>query len=434
MSQDEWHVEAVQLAGLAGGEMGLEERRRVVRHLLSGCEACLALARRCFFPGEEADAAAVLRRLELAGVLAWNEVEVERRHGAEVWERVLRRLDAGGRLLAVRNDPRLRVWGVYERVLREAGLVLRSEPVEAADLAHLALAVADSLDPASYGEERIQDYRAAAWSAVGNAKRLAGDFPGAQAALEAAGTALARGTRDPLEMANSVSIRASLQADLGDLEGATKTLQRAVRLAQRVNARLLAGRFTLHQSSSIGWIDPARGLKLAEEGLRLLGQADDPHLELVGRHLLALWNHEIGEVGEARAILETYRYLYARQADVFWSGRRLDLEARIVRSEGDLAAAEAFFRELVELYAGAHFDFDLALATLDLAETLSLQGKWADAAELVGTLQPVLRQWKLHGDVLRSWAILRDGLERKMIDAGGFQALAITLRRLWFRR
>lgn len=434
MDQENQHVRAEQLRHLICGELPSEEKRSVVRHLLAGCEPCLALARSLVFPGPEADYSAVLRRLELAGMLACNDVEVERRLGDELWERILKPLDAGGRLLAVRSDSRLRIWGLHERVLREAAVSMRREPVEAADLAHLALAVAESLDPGVYGEERIQDLRAGAWTALGNAKRLAGDFPGAREALDAAQQALALGSGDLLEEANLISIRASIQNDLGDSKTATKALGRAIRLARRLGQDHLAARYTLKQSSCIGWIDPARGVRLAEDGLELLGKMEDPHLQLVGRHLLALWSHESGEVEEARAILETYRYLYARHSDVFWSGRRLDLEARITRSEGDLATAEALFRELVDVYARAHFDFDLTLATLDLAECLSFQGNWEEAAELLGTLQPVLRHWNLHGDILRSWAILRDGLERKAAQASGFRALAMTLRRLWFRR
>lgn len=434
MSQDDRHVQAEQLERLVRDELSPEERRTVMRHLLAGCERCLATARPLFFPGAEADYSGVLRRLELAAVLARNNVEVERRLGAEIWERVLKPLDAGGRLLAIRNDPQLRLWGVYERVLQEAAGVMRKKPVDAADLAHLALTVAESLDLRSYGEERIQDLRGAAWSTLGNAKRLAGDFPGANEALEAAREALARGTRDPLEEASIISIGASLQADLGDLEGATKTLHRAVRLCLSAGSRLFAGRLTLKQSSFIGWLDPHRGLELAESGVQLLGKTDDLHLELVGRHLLAFWNNEIGEVEEARAILETYRYLYAKHSDVFWSGRLLDLDARIIRREGDLPVAERFFRELVDLYTHAHFDFDLALATLDLAEILSLQGKWEEAAELLGALQPVLRHWNLNGDLLRSWAILQEGLARKVAQEGSFQALAKALRRLWYLR
>lgn len=434
MDQDDRHVRAEQLEGLGRDELPPEERKRVVRHLLAGCESCLAAARRLFFPAEEADYSDVLRRIDLAAVLARNDVEVERRLGAEIWAEVLRPLDAGGRLLAVRNEPGFCCWGLHERVLQEAAQVVRKAPVEAVDLAHLALVIAEALDERAYGEERIQDCRAAAWSALGNAKRLAGDFFGAQDALDAAEEALGRGTGDPLEKANAISIRASLQNDLGDPEGATAALRRAIRLALTVGARHLAARFTLQQSSCIGWTDPELGLRLASDGLRLLGTTDDLHLELVGRHLLALCNHEIGEVEEARAILETYRYLYARQSDVFWSGRRLDLEARITRSEGDLATAERLFRELVELYAGAHFDFDLALATLDLAETLSVQARWEEAAEILGALQPVLRHWNLNGDLLRSWAILREGLERGMAQADSFRSLVMALRRLWYRR
>ena len=42
----------------------------------------------------------------------------------------------------------------------------------------------------------------------------------------------------------------------------------------------------LKQSSFIGFIDPILGLELAEKGIALLEPQRDPHLDLVGRHLM----------------------------------------------------------------------------------------------------------------------------------------------------
>lgn len=395
MSQDNFHVDRQQVEHLVRDELPPEERRRVVRHLLSGCGPCTARVRQLLLLDEQADYTAVLRRLELAAVLARNDVEVERRLGAEAWERVLKPVEAGRRLLAVQTDADLRTWGLHELVLKESGGLMLRDPIAAVDLAYLALAIAESLDPLSYGEEQIQNYRAAACTALANAKRLVGDFSGAREALDAAGAALARGTGDPLEEANMISIGASLQNDQGDLAGSTKALDRAIRLARRVGDNHLAAQLTIKQSSNIGWLDPERGLALAERGLRWLGKTADPHLELCGRHLLAVWSLESGKVREARSILEAHRPLYAKHSDVFWTGRLLDLDGRITRSEGDLAGAESFFRNLMTLYDSNGFGFDQALAALDLAEVLGDQGKWTEAAALLSPLQPVLRSWNL---------------------------------------
>lgn len=69
---------------------------------------------------------------------------------------------------------------------------------------------------ASNGDERINDFRAGALAALGNAKRLASDFSGAGEAFREARSALQEGTGDPLEEARLISLEASLLNDLGE--------------------------------------------------------------------------------------------------------------------------------------------------------------------------------------------------------------------------
>jgi len=76
-------------------------------------------------------------------------------------------------------------------------------PVDAVDLAYAALTVTDLLDQRAYSEERIHDLRASAWAALGNAKRMAGDFPGAGEALRTAAETLEQGSGDPMRRRTS---------------------------------------------------------------------------------------------------------------------------------------------------------------------------------------------------------------------------------------
>lgn len=148
----------------------------------------------------------------------------------------------------------------------------------------------------------------------------------------------------------------------------------------------------------------------------------------------AFWSNELGNPGEAASILATYRYMYDAFDDAFWVGRLLHLQANIARTEGDLRKSEYLFREVVELYAEHHFEFDLVLASLDLAEVLASQARLVESGEILSQLYPVLEAWKLHGDILRSWRILQQGVERRNVQVSAFRSLAMTLRRNWYRR
>lgn len=122
-----------------------DERRRVVRHLLSACPSCLSLARQVLAPelASVADYDGVFRRLGLAWVLARNDVQVEKGIARALWEGHLAVLEPGRRLMAIRLNPDLQTWGTFDLLVGEAKRIALERPVEAVDLAYAALAVTD---------------------------------------------------------------------------------------------------------------------------------------------------------------------------------------------------------------------------------------------------------------------------------------------------
>lgn len=431
------HVSEDQLRDLGEDRLSAEDRRRVVRHLLSACPSCVALARQVLAPELEsrADYDGVLRRLGLAWVLARNDVQVEKGVARALWEGHLARLEPGRRLMAIRRNPDLQTWGTFDLLVGESKRIALERPVEAVDLAYAALAVTDLLDPRAYGEERIQDYRAGAWAVLANAKRLAGDFPGAREALRTAAALVDEGTGDPYEEANVLSMTASLLTDLGEFERAVDILDRAVVLIRTVRDRPLEGRLRIKQSGVVGWLDPARGLKLAERGLKLLrvSKGEDRYAELAGRHLTALWSNELGDFEEARSILETYRSLYESYPDPPTQGRLLLLDALISRSEGRLEESERHLRRLVEHYSEHGMSFDLTLGSLEWAESLVLLGSHREAAGVLREVYPLIEQWGAPLDILRSWKLMEEAVRGRAAQHGAFRELAMRVRRLWWR-
>ena len=432
------HLTEFQLRQLAEGKLSAEERKTAVRHLLMKCSPCLDLARKILLPEAESepDYSDVLRRLDLSLLLAKNDVEVERGRARVLWNDHLSALAPGPRLVAIRSNPDLQTWGTLDLLLREAKRITLERPLDAVDLAYAALAVADLLDPCAYGEERIYDYRSGGWAALGNAKRMAGDFPGAGEALQTAAQMVELGTGDPYEEANVLSLTASLLTDLGDFKNAVSLLNDAAVLARAVRDRSLEGRLRIQQSGILGWEDPVRGLKLAERGLKLLrkSRSQDQYANLAGLHLTALWTNELGDPEEARATLGTYRYLYAAFPDPATKGRLLLLDALICRNEGRLVDSERPLRRLVEHYSERWMAFDVTLTTLEWAEALVLLGRHREATGVLQEAYPLIEQWGAPVDILRAWKIVEEAVRQQAVYHEAFRGLAMTVRRQWHRR
>ena len=131
------------------------------------------------------------------------------------------------RLVMVRNDERLHHWGLYDLLLEKSREATQHDAADAVGLAELALAVAERLDPEVDGAERAADFKTAALTALGDARRRAGDFVGARLAFSQARVHLEMGTGDLLEEANLLGCLVNLLCDLGEYEKAAQSLERA---------------------------------------------------------------------------------------------------------------------------------------------------------------------------------------------------------------
>lgn len=426
------HLTRIELERFRVNRSGPVEKRRVIAHLLAGCEPCRATARDLFLPRRH-DYTRMFERLEIAFADAEMSVRAERRRGEELW-RLLEPLDHTQRLLWVKNDPRLYVWGLYNLLLNEARKVLRQDRREAVGLFHLAWTIAQKLDPEVYGDTRVRDFQGTAAAQLANAKRLYGDLRGAEEDLDRAEELLGLGTGDLLEHAYVHGVRATLRSDLGCFEDAAALFRRAVACARQMGDRHREATYLIAWSSSAGIMDPERGLELARRGQAKLEPGTDPHLELGACHLQAAALSELGRTSEARRLLDSCRPLYARFPDPVTQGRLLRIEGLLSRNEGDLESSERWYRQLVAHYERQGFDLDLALSAVELAEVLCLRGNVAEAAGILRGIYPLLESRNLHTDILRSWLVLQEAVQRNAVQARMFRDLALTLRRKWLRR
>jgi tetratricopeptide (TPR) repeat protein len=446
MAED--HVSRELMQRFFRSELSRQDTHEVVRHLMRQCEDCLAVAvevgaeegyvyqegdfQNALFPDDSERYNAIFLRLlgSVDGVKL--ELARERLRGIGLWHS-LEKHDPDRRLARVRNDPRMHTWGLYDRLLEKCREMSFHAPNYATEIAHLALAVVETLDPARYGAARIADFRAGALAALGNTRRLASDFEGAQNAFRYAREELTQGTGDPLEEAGLLCLQASWHKDLGEFEEAVKILDRAAAIYRELNDLHLVGRTLLKQADAIGYAQPEKTIELAQAGLALIDPLREPRLEWCGRHTLAFFLTDVGKPREALAILEASRPLYAQFQDPWTRIRLYWLEGKIARSLGDLAEAEETFKRLWYDLQEPAYAHELTLVSLELAEVYVARGKHAEAAELVEEFLPLLEGWGMHAEGLAMWLLLQKAVQEQRAEAALFRQMAEYLNRAWFR-
>ncbi len=220
------------------GELPRMDNQEIVRRMLAGETAGLAADARTPQPVQYDEA---FRRTERSLAATNERIARERQLAAVQWSGLAGHPPAR-RLVMVRNDGRLHHWGLLERLLAQwSEAVAANDAAAAVGLAELALAVAERLDPEVYGEERICDFRTQALAALGDARRLAGDFAGARLAFSQARINLGMGTGDLLEEADLLGGLVKLLCDLGEYEKAGRSLERAGALYRLIGDHHLDG-------------------------------------------------------------------------------------------------------------------------------------------------------------------------------------------------
>jgi tetratricopeptide (TPR) repeat protein len=321
----------------------------------------------------------VLRRLELAFVLASSDVDVERNRGEAQWK-LLMNLDQDARLTRLKRDPALHHWGLFNAVAEAVRIIWRDNPREAVEVAYFGLQVVASLGALSYGEDNINDFFSNAYTLLAGAKRRAGDFTGAREATKHAYDHLRLGTGDRYEQAEIIKAESLILRDLGNFEEAVSLLDHAARIYRRYQDLHAFAKVTLQQASTIGHADPMRGIELCTRGLQFLDRSKgDQFVELSAMNNLAWFQNDAGFVAEARETLTNSRHLYQRFADAATELRLLWLDARIAKNEGRLGYAEAVLTEAKALAANHGMNFERTLISVDLCEILLSQGRLQEA-------------------------------------------------------
>lgn len=369
------HPDSRELEEFMRNEAEGAARRRIVRHLLTGCPQCTAVTRRFWALG------APVRPTPRAGRSAGRLPELLEMVKSE-------------RLARIRSDERFQTPALCELLIRESRMA--GDPAVAAERGEEAVAIAESLDERRHGSTLARSLRARAWAYFGNGRRRAGSLKAAAAALETAEQFAGEG--EPLDFLHHAEIEeltARLLADQGKAAEAERRFERVLEAYRSAGSRHLQGRILVQWGAIRGWLpgegSAAQGIGQLREGIALLDVDEDPALAAFGFHRLALFLHEAGVEGEALRALFRARRLYGELEDGPNLVRLRHLEGRIADVLGVPEVAESAFLEARRSYLVESLGGDAARVLLDLAILYRRQGRSSEILELAQSLSPIFR-------------------------------------------
>jgi tetratricopeptide (TPR) repeat protein len=272
----------------------------------------------------------------------------------------------------------------------------RRDGAEAVGLAELAIVVARHLDTGFYPAAVALDVLAGAWACLGNARRAAGDYAGAEHALALA-ESLLEDSADPLEEARLFEFKAFLLSDQGWFEEAVELLDSAADIYDTVKELHLKGKALISKGINLGYAGwPQKAVELISAGLAQLDAGGERQLELEARQDLAWFLNDCGRCDEARRQLDACRRDLQATGDPWTFLRTEWLDTRIALCSGRRLEAERRLRHLVQDLVGRDLGYEAALVTLDLAACYLDQGRSAEIRRLADDMLPLFLAQDIH--------------------------------------
>jgi len=334
------------------------------------------------------------------------------------------------RELLLRNSRRFHTWGVFELCIERSLEMGTRDPAAAEELALLALRLSDDLDFSYYGARLVEDLRSRAWSYLANSRRIRSDLSGAEEAFEQAELHLEQGTRDPVERAIYLDLKASLYRGQRRFEEALKLLGRAVTIFLQCGHHHRAGRSLVNMSIVHHYRgEPAEGIPLLYRALDLIHPEDEPRLLLCARHNLVDYLAAAGRFREAQEMYRKTRPLYRDFTDAWTQNRRKWVKGKVVRGLGQLGQAESLFLAAQSGFIAEGIPYDTALVSLELATLYAEQGRTADLKRLAGEMVPIFSSLHIHREALAALAFVRQAAEAERASLEVVAGVAAYLRR-----
>jgi tetratricopeptide (TPR) repeat protein len=332
-----------------------------------------------------------------------------RQQAQVLWER-LKKHPAERRLLLVEDSRKFRTWALCERVAAESIEAAGEDPKEAVRLAQLALRIAELCPGPEAWRWRLEGY---AGIHLANAHRAAGNLPPARAARGRAKKRWEAGApADPglLNEALVLGLEANLLLADRRFSEALKLVEEALRAdSSGITASLL---YT--KASILADMDDLEGsIAALEEAAPLVDAKREPRLAL-GIRLLLLLNLCLGErVAEAQQHLGEVRTIAERLNRELDLTRVLWVEGLAAAGVGRRAEAEPKLQQVRRVMAQREIANDCALVTLDLAVVLLAENRTGEVRALATDLVWIFRSQQMSENALAALRLFTEAARRE---------------------
>jgi tetratricopeptide (TPR) repeat protein len=430
VSMDDLHLTDEDLASFFTSG---RKSKRVVRHLLSGCDRCrkravTTLETLGLDVGllEEPTEGWAFQDLSPESLRVSALIEKEKRRAKVSFAR-LAPLSPQARLVTLRKHARYKKYGLVLYVLDEVeSLILKYNRVKARELTSFSLAITDLLRPGVYGKKAMGDLRLRQQTTLSNVKRLEEDFADALATLKETDDLRHLGT-DPREEARFFRVEADILYDLGEFEAATESSEERIALCQLVGDTQATAKAILQKAAILSQYDPETGLISADIGLSLLDPSD-LHTRVCAICNRAICLVELDRAEDAAEYLSLYQEMIGQVLDPTREVFFLWLDAKIMGSRGNYRDAEELFSYVALRFAEEGMIQEMLLVHMDRIDLKVAVGRWNSALTLARRLTPELTRLGLRNDLLSMWATLQDGLAARQ------ESLLANIRDFYRRR
>jgi transcriptional regulator with XRE-family HTH domain len=338
-----------------------------------------------------------------------------RRQAGELWEGLVR-LPSKQRRAVVEAEPKYWTWAVSERLCAESVRAAAHRADEAAELAKLALRVAELAPGSEPWRSRIQGY---VWAFIANARRVQGDLPGAEEAFLHSDRLWEAGApADPgvLDGSRPLDLKGSLRQYQGRFEEALELLERAQKATRSVEA---VGRILIQKASTLRLMGDFQGsLSELRQANALVAGSQDARLSWLVQYLLAANLGDMGCHTEAEALLPVVRGLAVELGNELDVIRVLWLEGRVIaglkRREEALPALEQVRR----YFTTKQIAYDAALASLEVAVLYLEAGRTGEVKRLAEEMLWIFKTQGVRQETLAALKLFYDTAKREEATVG----------------
>lgn len=315
--------------------------------------------------------------------------------------------------------PRFFTWLLAMRLLEESQERTPLLPRQGYQLAEAALAITRHLRAREYGGKApLAELQALAWAHQGNALRVEGNLAEAAPHFTQAAELL-EGHRPAVAAlrAHTLWRLGAFERDRRDGAAARLHTEQALIWARGQQSPLLTGALLLQRASldyEVGNLDGA--IDSCQQVLTRLPRGSRSPLHTSAQVNLAHYMMRSGQFRAARKALRSAKG-QLRELPVAARVRVGWIEAAIQRGLGHLAEAEASYRQVRRGFLRLGRAFDGAIVTLELALLLLEQGRTAEVASLAQEIHPIFEREGVHREAQAAVLLLRDAAAQERLTA-----------------